>query len=390
MARPKKAKPNHGQLYEIKRTIGHDPETGEAVRKSFYSDASKADAERKYEKYMELLRLSLQTGLPFETLEEADAAGRPEVVERLLEAKNQGKKLFSEWMMEYGETYLKPNVSKNTWNYSYKNNIVKHINPYFEKDAVDEITQIKVQRFFNDKAYLSKSVLSKLHMLLFGAFDTAVDNGLCRVNPAKKVKVKSTAVKKPKRAFTEREMKIALEYFEEEFPDVVIALESGARPGELVGFMWTDFDFCEMTYSINRSIAKNSEGGGVTINPPKKDSYRTNPMTQRMARVLKSIPRTSIYVFPGPQGGPQNPNTWAQKFERKMEAAHREVGLPILTPYELRHTFATHLKRMGVDRYIIQLLMGHSSVDVSEKHYIHLDIEDIRKAISGEKSSKVS
>ena len=390
MARPKKAKPNHGQLYEIKRTIGHDPETGEAVRKSFYSDVSKEDAIRKYEKYMKLLRLSLQTGLPFETLAEAEAVGHPEVVERLLEAQKQGKKPFSAWMTEYGETYLKPNVSQNTWNYSYKNNIDKHINPYFEGDAVDEITPIKVQRFFNDKAHLSKSVLSKLHMLLFGAFDAAVDNGLCRINPAKKVKMKSTAVKKSKRAFTERELKIALEYFRDEFPDVVVALESGVRPGELVGFMWSDFDFEKMTYSVNRSIAKNSEGGGVTINPPKKDSYRTNPMTRRMARTLKSLPTTSLYVFPGPQGGPQNPNTWAQKFERKMAAAHREVGLPILTPYELRHTFATHLKRLGVDRYIIQMLMGHSSVDVSEKHYIHLSIDDLRKALPDEKSSKVS
>ena len=66
------------------------------------------------------------------------------------------------------------------------------------------------------------------------------------------------------------------------------------------------------------------------------------------------------------------------------------MGLPILTPYELRHTFATHLKRLGVDRYIIQMLMGHSSVDVSEKHYIHLSIDDLRKALPDEKSSKVS
>lgn len=47
----------------------------------------------------------------------------------------------------------------------------------------------------------------------------------------------------------------------------------------------------------------------------------------------------------------------------------------------LRHTFAYHKLSHGTPLYKVSLLMGHSSQDVTQKHYGHLAIKDLRDAM---------
>jgi len=51
-----------------------------------------------------------------------------------------------------------------------------------------------------------------------------------------------------------------------------------------------------------------------------------------------------------------------------------------ITPHKLRHTFATHLIRNGVDIRTVQELMGHSELETTTK-YLHSDTRTKQAAV---------
>lgn len=60
-----------------------------------------------------------------------------------------------------------------------------------------------------------------------------------------------------------------------------------------------------------------------------------------------------------------------------------DCNLPFLTLHELRHTYGTVLREKGVDIYSISKLLGHASIEVTAKIYVHNDLEVLRSAIEG-------
>lgn len=61
----------------------------------------------------------------------------------------------------------------------------------------------------------------------------------------------------------------------------------------------------------------------------------------------------------------------------------RNIGLPKgISLHSLRATFACHLIKNGVDIYIVSRLLGHSTVKVTEKHYLALDPDHVKTAIN--------
>jgi len=58
------------------------------------------------------------------------------------------------------------------------------------------------------------------------------------------------------------------------------------------------------------------------------------------------------------------------------------LGIEQATPHTTRHTFVSLLHKAGVDKWDIQRLAGHSSGEVTNKVYTHVDISQLKSAVN--------
>lgn len=359
MGRPRKEKPNHGDLYEVKVTVGKTFD-GSLIRKSFYSAVSKADARAKAEQYKVSQAVREITG----------------------EAPEPHRMTFETWAHKWLETYKKGTVKEHTYNFTYKSNVEKYLTPFFGKALLTDIRQIDIQRYFNEVRTekgepLAKSTLDKQKIILKSMFDAAIDNDLCYKNPVKGIKYQQTAEKSERRTFSKEEADKVEQYAKScNQYGVVIMLETGVRRSELVGLRWEDVDIEHKLIHIQRAVTQTK--GKIVVGSPKSvSSDRWIPISEEFSAWLEGIPHTGAYVLGGDE--PHSPYSYASAHSKFMERASAELGVPALSPHELRHTFGTLLREAGVDIYTIQRVMGHSDISVTSAVYVHNDIEVLRR-----------
>jgi len=90
-------------------------------------------------------------------------------------------------------------------------------------------------------------------------------------------------------------------------------------------------------------------------------------------RVAPNDPNGRAPLFRSRAGG-----VWNDKTIRRI--VHRwgvQAGVHACTPHRFRHTFATNLVDLGVDIRVIQLLLGHASI---QSTMIYTKVSDHRRA----------
>jgi integrase/recombinase XerD len=97
--------------------------------------------------------------------------------------------------------------------------------------------------------------------------------------------------------------------------------------------------------------------------------------------------KESAFLFPiDPKGrgvdNRRNGHMTRQRFGQCLKQLARETGIAEerVSPHVLRHSFATHLLRRGVDLRVLQELMGHASI-VSTEVYTHVNEKAMRELV---------
>jgi len=127
----------------------------------------------------------------------------------------------------------------------------------------------------------------------------------------------------------------------------------------LIALQWSDVDF-------QRKL--------ITIKETKSGEARRLPMNEVVIEVLKGLPRMlhNPFVFYGrEQSQPLKNGIKHSDWEKYVEAA----GIEDLHWHDLRHTFASRLVMKGVDLYTVSKLMGHHSLEMTER-YSHLALKN--------------
>ena len=148
-------------------------------------------------------------------------------------------------------------------------------------------------------------------------------------------------------------------------PMVLLALNSGLRRGELFQLDWSDVDFNRNCLTVKSEGAKSGKARTVPLN--KEASFTL--------RKWKTNQDGCGLVFAGANG---------QELDNVYKAWSgllKQAGIENFRFHDMRHDFASQLVMKGVSLYVVKELLGHSTIQVTER-YSHLAPRQLEEAVS--------
>jgi integrase len=145
-------------------------------------------------------------------------------------------------------------------------------------------------------------------------------------------------------------------------PLVLLLLNTGLRFGEATQLRHRDCNLRDRLITVAGDGAKSGR-------------TRVVPMNLEAHRVLSALNGApGDYVFPGDNGKRLG------SVKSGWRALLKEARISGLRLHDLRHSFASRVKRGGADLYAVQRLLGHSSPLMTQR-YAHLQPDDLRAAV---------
>jgi integrase len=238
---------------------------------------------------------------------------------------------------------------------------------YFGNTLMREITPEKLEAFLD--AVQTKHQLSDHTRNHYLALVKTVYNRLKKwrlyfgENPASYVELKKVPRARVRFLYPAEEKLLTPVVFEDSlvWPYYVIALHTGMRIGEIARMNVED-----VSIEVRDIFVPNS----------KSVRSRHVPVSEELASFLSPYvdgKRPKDYALAGVIPG---------YISRRFKGLCERSGVDDLKFHDLRHTFAARLLGGGVPIYKVSKILGHSSVVVTEQHYGHLSLADLKGAIS--------
>ena len=236
----------------------------------------------------------------------------------------------------------------------------------------------------------SKQTIRHHYCTLNLIFEYAVKQKHLTTNPMKAIDVPKLAKHKVD-AFSKEEVRAFIKAIEslslQQRLMYELLLTTGIRRGECFGLQWGDIDFTNKTICIERNVTYTAQNG-ITVGLPKTATgIRKIPITERVLSLLtdyktseeRLFTRTNeTFLFHSDTSPllPRDP-TYITKHMKKFI---KKIGLPDMSPRDLRHTCASILLESGADIKSVQDILGHSDASTTLNFYVRSNIDAMRNA----------
>lgn len=251
----------------------------------------------------------------------------------------------------------KENAAKETQK-SHKNSY-RQLSPLHNKP----IRQIKVYQWqkLMDELPISESSKGPVKSFISLLYREALKLEVVNKNLAQLIEIKPSEESNLHIPFTELEIRKLWQAAKTEpFAEVPLILcYTGMRPQELLNIRIEDVHLADGYM----------EGGMKT----KAGKGRKIPIHAAIyAIVERRVSENKNYLIQGVRGGKLHYSNMLKPWHELMN----NLGLNHV-PHDGRSTFATLAKKRGIDPYFVKKIMGHSTSDITEKHYTKVSIEDL-------------
>jgi integrase/recombinase XerC len=142
---------------------------------------------------------------------------------------------------------------------------------------------------------------------------------------------------------------------------------SGLRVSELTGLCWRDID-ADLGMVMVRA-AKGNKDRLIPLGEPALDALKAWRAAMPVAWSLDGAVITNL------RGGRLTPRSVQNIVARRVLAAGLDSAV---TPHGLRHCFATHLLNAGADLRSIQEMLGHASLQTTQR-YTHVSVRHLKE-----------
>lgn len=283
---------------------------------------------------------------------------------------------FSEFSQKWLDEKVNVRLGPSTQSY-YASVLKNHLLPCFSALPLREMRIERANQLIRKLAAQGKEAkaINNIVGVLQSIMNDAVQWEYLAYNPLRALK----PMKETQREFaywspSEIRQFLRANYRDPLYPLYVVALNTGARRGELCGLKWDRVDFVTNQISLTRNL--NRYGLHESTKSGKK---RVIPINPEVRQVLEPLWKRQLgpFVFCREDGSPVD----VHHLPRRFVKAQAKAGFtsPIRW-HDMRHTFASNFMMNGGNIYDLQKILGHSSLEMTQR-YAHLSPLHLERAI---------
>ncbi len=269
----------------------------------------------------------------------------------LAEKKKPGRHIsttLSEWVLTWYNSYKKEAVRPSTRR-NYEAN-VKVIMETFGKTKLNALSGEMLQKYFN--GIESGNTRKKLFNFLNACLEKAVVLKKIDSNPCRTVELPKYR-KQRRRAITYVEQQTFFAKLPDKLAQAVFFLcATGLRVGEFIALTKDDFFFEDHFFKVDKAIVD-----GIKGQTKSEASNRVVYFTDKLFEYF-NLDLLGTFTYAGLRTA----------FDRFCQAN----GIEGISLHSTRHTFSTICYSLGVNEKVLQALMGHSTLAMTQDTYTHL------------------